>query len=139
LTAIPIGIKPMTTTANVVDSSGWLEFFAGGPNAETFAKVIDDLDQLIVPTVTLLEVRKRLLAQRGPTVAHASIALMLQGLTIPLDEFLAIESATISLEEKLPLADSIILATARRYGATVWTMDSDFERCAGVRYVPRKS
>ena len=129
----------MTSALSVVDSSAWLEFFAAGPNAESFAPVIEELEGLLVPTITIVEVYKRLLAQRGAEVAQKSAALMVQGRVVPLDEVLAIEAATLGHVEQLALADSIILATARRHGATVWTMDAHFQRFGDVRYFARSA
>jgi toxin FitB len=120
---------------NVVDSSGWLEYFADGPNAGFFAPVIEDLPRLVVPTLSLFEVFKRLLEQRGEAAALQAVALMHQGRIVDLDATLALAAARLSTQERLPLADSVILATARLCGATLWTQDADFEGHDGVRYV----
>ena len=122
---------------NVVDSSGWLEFFADGPNADFFAPAIQDTKQLIVPTLSIFEVFKRILQQREEGDALQAIALMQQGTVIELTSNLALEAAKLSLEERLPLADSIILATSRAYNAILWTQDSDFENISGVKYVQK--
>ncbi|HEV2178271.1 MAG TPA: type II toxin-antitoxin system VapC family toxin [Terriglobia bacterium] len=123
---------------NVVDSSGWLEYFADGPNANFFAPAIEALSKLIVPSLTLLEVFKRIASQRGETPAIAAVAQMRQGQVVDLDASLALSAARISLDLKLPLADSVILATARLYDAVVWTQDADFKGLARVQYVARK-
>ncbi len=120
---------------NIVDSSGWLEFFADGPNADFFAPAIQDTKQLIVPTLSIFEVFKRILQQREEGEALQAIALMQQGTVVELTSMLALEAAKLSLEEKLPLADSIMLATSRAYDATLWTQDSDFENISGVKFV----
>jgi predicted nucleic acid-binding protein len=120
---------------NVVDSSGWLEFFADGPNAAFFAPAIQRLTELIVPTVGLYEVFKRVLQQRDESQALQAVALMEQGAVVELNATLALAAAKLSVDLKLPMADSIILATARAFGATLWTQDADFERLEGVRYV----
>ena len=119
---------------NVVDSSAWLEFFADGPNAGEFAAAIEDADSLIVPTITLFEVFKRIRVQRDADSALEAIAFMQRGRPVDLDADLAIEAADLSVDLKLPLADSIILATARRHEAVLWTQDSDFEGIPGVEY-----
>ena len=124
---------------NVVDSSGWLEYFANGKNASFFAPSLEATTQLVVPSLSLYEVFKRLLQQRGEESALQAAALMLQGIVVELDANLALAAARLSLELRLPLADSVILATARAYGATLWTQDEDFEGHAGVRYVARAS
>jgi predicted nucleic acid-binding protein len=123
---------------NVVDSSGWLEYFADGPNADFFAPAVEDLENLLVPSISLLEVFKRILQQRGENAALKAVAQMRGGQVIDLDGTLALNAARISLALKLPLADSVILATARAYGATAWTQDSDFKGIEGVKYIPRK-
>lgn len=126
------------TVPNVVDSSAWLEYFADGPNAEYFAPPIETPATLVVPSITLLEVFKRLLQQRSESDALQAIAVMQQGQVVVLDAPLASGAAKLGVESKLPLADSVILATARRFGATVWTQDEDFERLPGVSYRPRR-
>lgn len=120
---------------NVVDSSGWLEYLADGPRAADFAEPIQDTGRLLVPTLSLAEVFKRVLQQRGENAALQAVALMQQGLVVPLDARLALEAARLGLQERLPLADSIMLATAQAHAATLWTRDADFRGRAGVRFV----
>jgi predicted nucleic acid-binding protein len=124
---------------NVVDSSGWLEYFADGPNARFFAKAIEGTAQLLVPTVSLYEVFKRVLQQRGEGDALQAVALMHQGQVVELSDALALAAARVSVDLGLPMADSIILATARMRDAILWTQDSDFAGVPGVRYVARQS
>lgn len=119
---------------NVVDSSAWLEYFADGPNAKHFAKVIEDPDQLLVPSITLLEVFKRISQQRDDAAALQYIAVMRQSTVVDLDAPLAMHAATLGLRLKLPLADSIVYATAQRGDALVWTQDADFDGLPGVRF-----
>lgn len=123
---------------NVVDSSAWLEYFADGPNAEFFAPSIEDTEHLLVPTIVILEVFKRILQQRGLDDALQAAASMRQGTIVELSEDLAISAASLGHQEKLPLADSIILATARAHGAVLWTQDMDFEGLEGVRFKPKQ-
>lgn len=120
---------------NVVDSSGWLEFFGDGPNASFFAPPIQKLAELIVPTVSLYEVFKRVLQQRDESQALQAVALMEQGTIAELNAPLALDAAKLSTDLRLPMADSIILATARAFGAILWSQDADFEGMEGVRYV----
>jgi predicted nucleic acid-binding protein len=124
---------------NIVDSSGWLEFFADGANAGFFAKAITDTERLIVPTISLLEVFKRVLQQRGEDAALQVVAHMRQGSVVSLDADVALAAAHLGVAHKLPLADSVMLATARRYAAVLWTQDADFQGIDGVRYVARAS
>lgn len=123
---------------NVVDSSGWLEYFADGPNAGRFAPPIQNTRELIVPTLSLYEVFKRVFQQRSETEALRAIALMQQGQVVDLNATIALTAAKLSIELKLPMADSIILATAREYPATLWTQDGDFKGMAGVRYFAKE-
>jgi len=123
---------------NLVDSSGWLEYFADGPNARFFGSAIEELDKLIVSSINILEVFKRLLQQRGETDALKAVAHMQQGHVVDLDASLALRAARISLDLKLPLANSVLLATARAYKADLWTQDTDFEGLEGVKYVARR-
>jgi len=123
---------------NVVDSSGWLEYFADGPNAEFFASAIERTAELFVPTLSLYEVFKRVFQQRGEGDALQSVAVMLQGAVIDLDIDLALDAARLAIDLKLPMADSVMLATARRYSAVLWTEDADFAGLPGVQYRPRK-
>jgi len=122
---------------NVVDSSAWLEYFADGPNAEHFAKTIEKPDALLVPAITLLEVFKRISQQRDEATALQYVAVMQQSRVVDLDASLAIHAAALGLRHKLPLADSIVYATAQAGNAVVWTQDKDFEGLAGVRYWPK--
>lgn len=119
---------------NVVDSSGWLEFFAGGPNADFFAEPLDTPEELVVPTLSAYEVFKRVLQQRGEGDALQAVALMQQGRVVDLTIHLALGAARTSASEGLSMADSVMLATAESFGATLWTQDADFARVPGVRY-----
>jgi predicted nucleic acid-binding protein len=120
---------------NLVDSPGWLEYFADGPNAKVFARPLRDPDELIVPTVCLYEVFKAVLRQRGAAAALQTVALMRQGTIVELNERIALLAAELSLERKLPMADSVILATARIHAAHIWTQDADFEGLEDVTFV----
>ncbi|MFZ5450532.1 MAG: type II toxin-antitoxin system VapC family toxin [Thermodesulfobacteriota bacterium] len=123
---------------NLVDSCGWLEYFADGPNADFYAPALEDPASLLVPTICLLEVFKRIFQQRGEDAALQAAAAMHQGLLVPLDANLALSAARISHQLHLPLADSVILATARAYDSVVWTQDTHFQGLAGVRYTDKR-
>lgn len=120
---------------NIVDSSGWLEYFANGTNADFFSHPIEDTDSLVVPTISIYEVFKRILQQRDETEALNAIAFMQSGKIVDLSSTIALHAARISADLKTPLADSIMLATAREYDAVLWTQDSDFEGLDGVEYI----
>lgn len=123
---------------NVVDSSAWLAWFADEPGATTFAHAIEDTKALIVPTICLTEVFKIVARQRGEGDALQAIAIMQQGQLVFLDETLALSAAVLGAQHKLPLADSIVYATARQFDAIVWTQDEDFDGLPDARYVRKR-
>ena len=120
---------------NVVDSSGWLAYFSGDKNANQFASIIQSTGTLVVPTICMYEVFKRVLAQRGEEAALQTAGIMSLGGRADLTQEIAINAALISTTHKLAMADSIILATARANKATLWTQDADFEGIDGVKYI----
>jgi toxin FitB len=122
---------------NVVDSSGWLEYFSNGPNAAKFAKPIQATNLLLVPTLALYEVFKRISQQRSEDEALRAVALMEQAAVVDLDRATALEAARLSIEHKIAMADSIMLATALRAHATLWTQDEDFEGLPSTQYFPK--
>jgi toxin FitB len=119
---------------NLVDSSGWLAFFADTKNAEKFSGPLQDVERLLVPTVVIYEVSKVLLRERGEEAAILGQAHMQQCNVVDLNARLAIDAAALSLENRIPMADSIILATARAFGATIWTQDDHFKGLPDVKY-----
>ena len=121
---------------NVVDSSAWLEYFSDGPNADFFTRPIALSAKLIVPSICLFEVFKRVKILENEDMAFMLSAYMQAGEVVPLSGGIALKAANLSLELKLPMADSIILATARHFDARLWTHDADFEGLEGVRYTP---
>ena len=124
---------------NLVDSCGWLEFLADGPNAGFFARPLADTGNLLVPTICLYEVFKKTLQQRGEEAALDVAALMQQGKVVDLGAATALDAADLAALRKLSLADAVILATARAHGGTVWTQDAHFEGLPGVRYRAAKA
>lgn len=123
---------------NIVDSSGWLEYFAEGGNADFFAPAIEDTKNLLVPVICMYEVFKKLLQQSGISEAQVHASDMKQGKVIEIDESLALSAAKLSADLKLPMADSLILAAARVHDAILWTQDEHFKDLDGVRYVEKK-
>ena len=123
---------------NIVDSSGWLEYFAEGTNAGFFAPVIEEINNLLVPVICIYEVFKRIMQLQGLDTAELRIADLYKGKVIELDAPLALSAAKISTGMKLPMADSILLATARFHNATLWTQDEHFRGIEGVRFIRRK-
>ena len=122
---------------NVVDSSGWLEYFTDGKNADFFAPAIEDSANLVVPSLSLYEVFKIILQQRGEGDALQAVAVMIQSTVVDLDADLALSAAKVAVDFKLPMADSIMLSTAQAYGAVLWTQDAHFQSLENVRYFPR--
>ena len=114
----------------VVDSSGWLEYFIGSDRAGLFAPAIEKPQNLTVPIITIYEVFKKVLRERGEGAALQIAACMQRGTVIPLDLAITIEAGKLAL----PLADSIIYATAQHHQATLWTQDEHFQGLPSVRY-----
>src|ERR1700730_5840679 len=123
---------------NVVDSSGWLEYFADGPNAAEFAKPTEATRSLLVPTLSLFEVFKRVTQQRSEDDALRAIAVMEQGRVVDLDRATALEAARLSIQHRLAMAHSVIAAIEQRHHATLWTQDADFDGLPGARYYARR-
>ena len=123
---------------NLVDSSAWLEYLADGPNAQFFAPAIEKHSELVVPTIVVFEVFKRVLQQRNAHAALETVAVLSHGRLVDLTAPIAIAAANVSQSEKLPMADSIIIATARAENAVVWTQDSDFEGRPGIKFRAKK-
>ncbi|MDY7034597.1 MAG: type II toxin-antitoxin system VapC family toxin [Thermodesulfobacteriota bacterium] len=123
---------------NIVDSSGWLEYFSGGPNSEQFATPLKDQQSLIVPVITIYEVFKVVLREADETGALQAAAAMQKGTVIDLTTSIAMNASKLSLQYTLPMADSIILSTAQSYECLIWTQDSDFKNLPGVKFFPKK-
>jgi predicted nucleic acid-binding protein len=123
---------------NVVDSSAWLEYFIEGKNADFFAPAIEDTANLVVPVICVYEVFKRILQNQGIGVAEMRVADLYKGKLIDLTVSLALSAAQISADLKLPMADSLILATARAHQATLWTQDEHFKDLPEVKYIEKK-
>lgn len=122
---------------NVVDSSGWLEYLVDGPNARYFAELLQKTRHLVVPTISVYEVFKRMQRDQGVAAAYAAAGLMHRGKVVALNGPLAVDAACLSKRLALPMADSIILATANSRGATLWTQDKDFAAIEGVKYIAK--
>ena len=123
---------------NIVDSSGWLAYFADEPNAKHFLTPLNDTASLVVPTVTIYEVFKVVLRESSENEALQAVVAMRKGRVVDLTASMAIAASKLSLEHNLPMADSIILATAKESEATIWTQDSDFKNIDDVKYFPKK-
>ena len=124
---------------NLVDSSAWLAYFADEPSAAFFAEAIEDSDLLLVPSVCVYEVFKVVLRERGEDDAFSAAAAMQQGVVVDLDADLAVEAASVGIEEGLAFADSVIYTIAKKHQATLWTQDAHFVGKPGVRYRPKVS
>ena len=122
---------------NIVDSCGWIEYLSDGANASFFEKALKDTENLLVPSITIYEVFKKVLTEKDEENALMAVSLMQQGKIIDLDSSISISAAKISFDLKIPMADSVILATADAYDATIWTQDEHFEGIAGVHYVEK--
>ena len=123
---------------NLVDSCGWLEYLADGPNADFYAGSLTDTGNLVVPFICIAEVFRKVLSLRGECAAFEAAALMMRGQVVVLEASIAVLAAGLGSEFKMPLADSIILATAQEFKAILWTQDSDFKNISNVKYFPKK-
>ncbi len=122
---------------NVVDSSGWLEFFADGANADMFAQPLADPGGLLVPTVSIYEVFKVIVSQRSESEGLRAVSMMQEAQVVDITTTIALHAARLSLDLKLPMADSLMLASAREHGATLWTQDADFQGIDRVEFIPK--
>ena len=122
---------------NIIDSSGWLEYFSDGPNAKQYLTPLNDTASLVVPVITIYEVFKVVLRESRESEALQAVAAMQKGKVVDLTVNIAMNASKLSLEYNLPMADSIILATAKIYKCTIWTQDSDFRDIEGVNYFPK--
>ena len=123
---------------NIVDSSGWLAYFADEPNAKNFLAPLNDTASLVVPAVTIYEVFKVVLRESSENEALQAAVAMRKGRVVDLTASMSIAASKLSLEHNLPMADSIILATAKEFKATIWTQDAGFKNIDDVKYFPRK-
>src|SRR5262249_2488063 len=123
---------------NLVDSSGWIEYFSNRPNKPFFREVIQDTRNLIVPTVVLCEVMRYIIRAASQTEADRAMAQMERCFVADLDSGTARLAATLGLRHNLPIADSVIYATAQAHNAKLYTQDADFEKLPGVKYVRKK-
>jgi toxin FitB len=119
---------------NLVDSSGWLEYLADSKYAKSFAPAIEKTDELIVSTINIYEVYKKILLEKDENFAIQVVGLMQQAKVIGINSSIAIQSAKLSYEQKIPMADSLIYITAKQNDAIVWTQDADFKKLEGVKY-----
>ena len=120
---------------NVIDATGWLEYFTDGPNADYYAAAVERVDELIVPVTSIFEVFKRVLQQRSESEALQAISVMLQGNVTDMDAGLALSAARLSVELELPMVDSVMLATAKAHHARLWSLDASYQAIHGVKHV----
>jgi len=123
---------------NLVDSCGWLEYFSDGPNADFFSFPLFKTDQLVVPTICIYEVFKKILIERDENHALQAVAVMKQGIVVDIDTSISLAAAKISIEFKIPMADSLILATSREMKAMIWTQDEHFKNLSEVKFKIRR-
>ncbi|MCL1948073.1 MAG: type II toxin-antitoxin system VapC family toxin [Chitinivibrionia bacterium] len=120
---------------NIVDTSLWIEYFSGRLVNESVKNVAEDKVNLIVPTICIYELYKKSLIEHGETRAKTIVGIMQNGTNVVnLDEEIAKTAAMFSKEHKLPMADSVIYATAKTYNAIIWTQDKHFEGLNSVKY-----
>ncbi len=123
---------------NVVDSSGWVEYFTLGRNAKFFIPAVQDLENLLVPSICIYEVFKRLIQEAGEENTLQAVGIMSYGFILELDRKIALDAAQLSLKYKLAMADSIIYATALANEAVLWTQVDHFKHLPGVKFIAKK-
>lgn len=119
---------------NIVDSSGWIEFFTAGTNGLVFKAVIEQRDKLLVPTINIFEVHKVLSRKLPAGAVQSCLDVMRQGRVLDLTDKRAVAAAEIATKHKLAMADAAIYSMAREFDGTLWTQDVDYNGLAGVRY-----
>ncbi len=117
----------------VVDSSGWIEFFSDGPKADAYARFLKEPAKVATPAIVIYEVYKKIKRERGEQMAKLCVAQMEKTRSVPIDQSITLRAADLSLEFSLPMADSLVLATARALGAELITSDTDFQEVPGAR------
>lgn len=122
---------------NVVDSSGWIEFFRAGPNGPLFKPVIEDRPRLLVPTIAIYEVHKILSRHLDAAVVTQCLDVMRMGRVIDLTDRRAVAASVASRQHGLAFADAAMYSLAQEHGATFWTQDIDYQGLPGVNYCPK--
>jgi len=123
---------------NLVDSSGWLEYLSGSKNAKNFAKAIENTEELLVSSINIYEIYKKILKEKDENTAFQIVGLMRQAKVVDVDTSIAMEAAKLSYEKNIPMADSLIYITAITNDAIVWTQDTDFRGLDSVKYFSKK-
>jgi toxin FitB len=119
---------------NVVDSSGWIEYFFDSPRADLFAAAIEDVTKLLVPVVSIYEVHKVLSRKLPAGTVLSCLDVMRQGRVLDLTDSRAVASADIAVKHKLAMADAVIYSMAREFDGTLWTQDVDYDGLDGVKF-----
>ena len=122
---------------NLVDSSGWLEYFSGSSNAQIFAPAIENIEELIVSTINIYEIYKKILTERDENSALEAAGIMQQAKVIDVSLSISIQAAMLSRQFKLPMAGSLIYTTAIQNDAILWTQDSDFKNLKDVKFIKK--
>jgi predicted nucleic acid-binding protein len=122
---------------NLVDSSGWLEYFTGGKNAHIFAPIIENTEKLLVSVINLYEIYKKVLIEKNEYSAMEALSVMQQAMVIDINPSISIEAARLGYKLKIPMADSLIYASARLNDAVLWTQDTDFKGLEGVKFIKK--
>ena len=119
---------------NLVDSSGWVEYFQDTARADLFAAAIEARDLLLVPTIALFEVHKVLSRSLSEDLVTRCLDVMRLGRVLDLTDKRAIAASKVAKTHKLALADAAMYSIAQEHGATFWTQDMDYDKLPGVRY-----
>ena len=119
---------------NVVDSSGWIEFFLAGPSGPLFKPVIEQRDKLLVPVIALYEVHKILSRKLPAEMVASCLDVMRLGRVLDLTDRRAIAAAEVAIKHRLAMADAVMYSLALEHQATFWTQDVDYQGLPGVNF-----
>ena len=122
---------------NLVDSSGWIEFFQAGGNGPVFKPVIEDRNALLVPTIALFEVHKVLSRRLPVDLVERCLNVMRLGRVLDFTDARAVAASQIAVRHQLAMADAAMYSMAQEFGATFWTQDADYQGLVGVNYSPK--
>ncbi len=122
---------------NMVDASGWVEYFLDSPRADLFASAIEDTPRLLVTSINLYEVHRVLSRKLPAHLRDTCLDLMRRAPVIDFNDARAIAAADVSSKHQLAMADAAMYAMALEYQATLWTQDADYQGLANVQYFPK--
>jgi toxin FitB len=123
----------VSAEAKLLDSSIWIEIFRSGPLHRACERELKSAKQVVVPTLVLFEVYKKIALRASEDQALSALALITQHQIVDLSQEVALTAADLAIHHKMGMADSIVLAHAHTAQATLVTLNNDFASVDGVR------